>query len=107
MSRYPRARPVIEDFGYARTRPTLSSTAKLLSALNLDGPLLVGLGFLALYGLAILYSASGQSIDTVLRTLVRIALGTAATLAQPWHRALPTLGNHETGGADAGSLVSA
>jgi rod shape determining protein RodA len=72
---------VIEDTGYARTRRTLSSTAKLLSALNLDGPLLVGLGLLALYGMAILYSASGQSLDTILRTLVRIALGTAAMLA--------------------------
>jgi rod shape determining protein RodA len=72
---------VIEEFGYTRTRRTLSSTAKLLSALNLDGPLLVALGFLALYGLAILYSASGQSLDTILRTLVRIALGTAAMLA--------------------------
>jgi rod shape determining protein RodA len=72
---------VIEDFGYARTRRTLSASAKLLSALNLDGPLLVGLGLLALYGLAILYSASGQSLDTILRTLARIALGTAAMLA--------------------------
>ena len=72
---------MIEDSGYARTRRTLSSTAKLLSALNLDGPLLVGLGLLALYGLAILYSASGQSLDTILRTLMRIALGTAAMLA--------------------------
>ena len=72
---------MIEDTGYARTRRTLSSTAKLLSALNLDGPLLVGLGLLALYGMAILYSASGQSLDTILRTLVRIALGTAAMLA--------------------------
>jgi rod shape determining protein RodA len=72
---------VIEDTGYARTRRTLSSTANLLSALNLDGPLLVGLGLLALYGMAILYSASGQSLDTILRTLVRIALGTAAMLA--------------------------
>jgi rod shape determining protein RodA len=72
---------VIEDTGYARTRRTLSSTAKLLSALNLDGPLLVGLGLLALYGLAILYSASGQSLDTILRTVIRIALGTAAMLA--------------------------
>jgi rod shape determining protein RodA len=72
---------VIEDTGYARTRRTLSSSAKLLSALNLDGPLLVGLGLLALYGMAILYSASGQSLDTILRTLIRIALGTAAMLA--------------------------
>ena len=72
---------MIEDTGYARTRRTLSSSAKLLSALNLDGPLLVGLGLLALYGMAILYSASGQSLDTILRTLLRIALGTAAMLA--------------------------
>ena len=72
---------MIEDTGYARTRRTLSSTANLLSALNLDGPLLVGLGLLALYGMAILYSASGQSLDTILRTLIRIALGTAAMLA--------------------------
>lgn len=72
---------MIEDGSYARTRRTLSSSAKLLSALNLDGPLLVGLGFLALYGLVILYSASGQSIDTILRTLMRLALGAAAMLA--------------------------
>ena len=72
---------MIEDTGYARTRRTLSSTANLLSALNLDGPLLVGLGLLALYGLAILYSASGQSVDTILRTLMRLALGAAAMLA--------------------------
>jgi rod shape determining protein RodA len=72
---------VIEDGGYARTRRTLSATAKLLSALNLDGPLLLGLGLLSLYGLAILYSASGQSIDTIVRTLIRMALGTAAMLA--------------------------
>ena len=72
---------MIEDTGYARTRRTLSSSAKLLSALNLDGPLLGGLGLLAIYGMAILYSASGQSLDTILRTLLRIALGTAAMLA--------------------------
>jgi rod shape determining protein RodA len=65
----------------ARTRRTLFSSAKLLSVLNLDGPLLVGLSLLAMYGLAILYSASGQSIDTVLRTVMRIALGVAAMLA--------------------------
>jgi rod shape determining protein RodA len=71
----------LENTGIARTRRTLSASAKLLSALNLDGPLLVGLGLLAIYGLAILYSASGQSLDTVLRTVVRIALGAAAMLA--------------------------
>ncbi len=72
---------MIEDLAYSRTRRTLSSSAKLLSALNLDGPLLVGLGLLAAYGLLILYSASGQSVDTIVRTLVRLALGAAAMLA--------------------------
>ena len=71
----------LENAGIARTRRTLSASAKLLSALNLDGPLLVGLTILALYGLVILYSASGQSVDTIVRTLVRIALGAAAMLA--------------------------
>jgi rod shape determining protein RodA len=75
--------PVVElvDTGIARTRRTLFSSARLLSVLNLDGPLLVGLSLLALYGLAILYSASGQSLDTVLRTIMRMALGVAAMLA--------------------------
>src|SRR3984957_13340661 len=71
----------MEDTGYAHTRRTLFSSARLLSVLNLDGPLLIGLALLALYGLAILYSASGQSIDTVIRTVMRLALGTAAMLA--------------------------
>lgn len=71
----------ISDNSMARTRRTLFSSAKLLSVLNLDGPLLVGLSLLAMYGLAILYSASGQSIDTVLRTVMRMALGVAAMLA--------------------------
>jgi len=71
----------IGDTGIARTRRTLFSSARLLSVLNLDGPLLVGLALLALYGLAILYSASGQSLDTVLRTVMSMALGVAAMLA--------------------------
>jgi rod shape determining protein RodA len=71
----------LENTGLARTRRTLSASAKLLSFLNLDGPLLVGLSLLALYGLAILYSASGQSLDTVVRTVMRIILGVAAMLA--------------------------
>src|SRR5579863_8463208 len=71
----------MEETGYSRTRRTLSASARLLSVLNLVGPLLVGLALLALYGLAILYSASGQSIDTIVRTVMRLALGTAAMLA--------------------------
>ena len=72
---------IVEDSGYARTRRTLTAGARLLSALNLDGPLLIGLTALAAYGLIILYSASGQDMQTVLRTLVRLALGVAVMLA--------------------------
>ena len=36
---------MIEDTGIARTRRTLSAGARVLLALNLDGPLLVALGF--------------------------------------------------------------
>jgi rod shape determining protein RodA len=71
----------LDNTGIARTRRTLSASAKLLSVLNLDGPLLVGLGLLAVYGIAILYSASGQDVNTVVRTLMRMALGVAAMLA--------------------------
>ncbi|HEY7930458.1 MAG TPA: rod shape-determining protein RodA [Steroidobacteraceae bacterium] len=72
---------MIETTGYARTRRTLSATAQLLSALNLDGPLLVALGLLSLYGLIILYSASGQDVNTIVRTVMRLVLGVAAMLA--------------------------
>jgi rod shape determining protein RodA len=72
---------VIETTSYARTRRTLSATAQLLSALNLDGPLLVALGLLSLYGLIILYSASGQDVNTIVRTVLRLVLGVAAMLA--------------------------
>ncbi|HRX90619.1 MAG TPA: rod shape-determining protein RodA, partial [Steroidobacteraceae bacterium] len=65
----------------SRTRRTLTATARILLALKLDGPLLVGLGLLAVYGLVILYSASGQNIDKVLDAAMRVALGGIAMCA--------------------------
>ena len=64
----------------SRTRRTLSGAARVLFALKLDGPLIIGLGLVAVYGLIILYSASGQSLPTIYRTLGRLALGTIAML---------------------------
>jgi rod shape determining protein RodA len=72
---------MIIDDSQSRTRRTLSATARLLSALKLDGPLLVALGILALYALVVQFSASGQSMDTILRTLMRLALGAGAMIA--------------------------
>ena len=64
----------------SRTRRTLTGTARMLSALKLDGPLLIGLALVAAYGLIVLYSASGQSLPTVVRAGIRLCMGTAAML---------------------------
>ena len=64
----------------SRTRRTLTGAARILSALKIDGPLVTGLALIAIYGLIVLYSASGQSVPTVIRTVVRIILGTIAML---------------------------
>jgi len=64
----------------SRTRRTLSGAARVLLELRIDGPLVVGLSLIAAYGLVVLYSASGQSLPTVLRTVARLVLGTIAML---------------------------
>jgi rod shape determining protein RodA len=64
----------------SRTRRTLTTAARVLLALKIDGPLVIGLALIAVYGLVILYSASGQSMNTVLRTVARLALGAVAML---------------------------
>ena len=64
----------------SRTRRTLSGAARVLFALKIDGPLVVGLALICGFGLVVLYSASGQNIGTVLRTVVRIILGAIAML---------------------------
>ena len=64
----------------SRTRRTLTTAARVLLALKIDGPLVIGLALIAVYGLVILYSASGQSMNTVLRTVARLALGALAML---------------------------
>jgi rod shape determining protein RodA len=64
----------------SRTRRTLTGTARMLFALKLDGPLIIGLGLVALYGLIVLYSASGQSLATIGRAVARLVMGGAAML---------------------------
>src|SRR5579863_8153461 len=71
----------------SRTRRTLSGAARVLLELRIDGPLVVGLSLIAAYGLVVLYSASGQSLPTVLRTVVRLvvaAIGHIGMGAQRW-----------------------
>jgi rod shape determining protein RodA len=64
----------------SRTRRTLTGAARVLLELRIDGPLVVGLSLIAAYGLVVLYSASGQSLPTVLRTVARLVLGAIAML---------------------------
>jgi rod shape determining protein RodA len=64
----------------SRARRTLTGAARILSALKIDGPLVVGLALISAYGLVVLYSASGQSVPTIVRTIIRIMLGAVAML---------------------------
>ena len=64
----------------SRTRRTLTGAARVLMELRIDGPLVLGLSLIAAYGLIVLYSASGQSAATVVRTVARLALGAIAML---------------------------
>jgi len=64
----------------SRTRRTLSGAARVLFELRIDGPLVVGLSLIAVYGLVVLYSASGQSLPTVRGTIARLLLGAITML---------------------------
>src|SRR3974377_891164 len=64
----------------SRARRTLSGAARLLLELRVDGPPRGGPSLIAAYGLVVLYSASGQSAATVLRTVARLLLGTVVML---------------------------
>jgi len=61
-------------------RRTITGATRMLMALKLDGPLLIGLGLIAVYGLVVLYSASGQNLGTVIRQVGHLGMGTAAML---------------------------
>jgi len=72
---------IYEELPYgSRTRRTLTGAARVLFELKIDGPLVMGLALIAVFGLIVLYSASGQRIDVVVRTIMRLILGTVAML---------------------------
>jgi rod shape determining protein RodA len=64
----------------SRTKRTLTGTARMLLALKMDGPLLIGLALVAIYGLIVLYSSSGQNLAAVSRAGVRLGMGVVAML---------------------------
>jgi rod shape determining protein RodA len=65
----------------SRSRRTFSAAGRILGALKLDGPLLVGLGLIVLFGLVVLYSASGQNLVQVRNGVIRAMLGGVAMCA--------------------------
>jgi rod shape determining protein RodA len=71
---------IYEEVG-SPTRRTLSETTRVLGTLKLDGPLVLGLGLIALYGQLVLYSASGQDWHAVVRGCLRIGLGAVTMMA--------------------------
>lgn len=62
-------------------RRTLGTAARVLFTLKLDGPLLVGLALLCLYGLVMQFSASGEDWSIVVRSSVRLGIGVVAMVA--------------------------
>ena len=65
----------------SRSQRTFSAAGRVLGALKLDGPLLVGIGLIVLFGLVVLYSASGQNWNMVAKAGIRAALGGVAMCA--------------------------
>ena len=64
----------------SRARRTVTGTARMLLALKMDGPLLIGLALIAVYGLIVLYSSSGQDLVSVRRAGMLLGRGIVAML---------------------------
>ncbi len=65
----------------SRTQRTFTWTARVLSALQMDGPLLAGLGLLALISLIVLYSASSANMSVVLSQALKFLFSAVVMLA--------------------------
>ncbi len=68
-------------FDSSRTHRTFTLTARLLSALHLDGPLFGGLLAICAVGLGIIYSAAGEDLSMFLRQTGRVVLALLALIA--------------------------
>ena len=61
------------DYSLARLANRRHRRRTCLRGLHVDIPLLVGLLLLAVVRLTVLYSASAQSLDVLIRQLIRLA----------------------------------
>jgi rod shape determining protein RodA len=69
------------EFPVSRTREAMGRGGRLLRALHLDGPLLLGLSAIIAFGLFVLYSALGGNLALWLRQLAGVAVALAAMVA--------------------------
>jgi rod shape determining protein RodA len=69
------------DLQTSTARRTLTASARLLGTLHLDGQLLLALSAIAVLGLGILYSASGQNEALLVRQSIRVGLAMIAMIA--------------------------
>jgi rod shape determining protein RodA len=71
---------ILGDSQSSTARRTLSASTRLLSELRLDPPLFAGLLAIALLGILILYSASGQNFAMARGQFLRLVLGLVTML---------------------------
>jgi len=71
---------MIDSLDSSRTQRTWTLTARLLSALHLDGPLFTGLCLLALIGMTIVFSASGSNVAMMQSQMLKFLLAMVALL---------------------------
>lgn len=71
---------ILEELQHSRPRRSLSTAARILRDLNLDGPLLMGILALVLMGLVALYSAGGRNDDLLMRQGLRLGLAVLTML---------------------------
>ncbi|HJS21500.1 MAG TPA: rod shape-determining protein RodA [Steroidobacteraceae bacterium] len=72
---------MMENLQASTARRTLTASARLLGTLHLDGQLLLALSAIAVMGLGILYSASGQNEALLWRQTMRFGLAMVAMIA--------------------------
>ncbi|MDP8986066.1 MAG: rod shape-determining protein RodA [Pseudomonadota bacterium] len=72
---------LFDEFSPSRTRRTLTAGGRTLRALGLDGPLTGVVAIIVVFGVLVVYSASGQNIKMVEHHLANIAIAVAAMLA--------------------------
>jgi rod shape determining protein RodA len=72
---------MMDNLQGSTARRTLTASARLLGTLHLDGQLLLSLSAIAVLGLGILYSASGQNEALLWRQTMRFGLAMVAMIA--------------------------